>query len=199
MCPFKHRQFRDARLSVARAAPGASHAGWRNGKGSGDHLLWRRNCCQQRCLCLDAARRGRCCRLRWLHDRMGGRSHVAGRDWGDTRKARSGDVTGEERRASQPTSPAQMPVAEALPNTQMEPTRPTVLCDPVTAARGSFATLGPDKRYDSVDRFGSANRSPLGDYSGGIARFRSGRRRIPTGKMQVHSEILPIPSPPQLG
>jgi len=26
-------------------------------------------------------------------------------------------------------------------NTQMEPTRPTVLCDPVTAARGSFATL----------------------------------------------------------
>jgi hypothetical protein len=27
-------------------------------------------------------------------------------------------------------------------NTQMEPTRPTVLCDPVTAARGSFAPLG---------------------------------------------------------
>ena len=26
-------------------------------------------------------------------------------------------------------------------NTQMEPTRPTVLCDPVTAARSSFATL----------------------------------------------------------
>ena len=26
-------------------------------------------------------------------------------------------------------------------NTQMEPTRPTVLCDPVIAARGSFATL----------------------------------------------------------
>ena len=26
-------------------------------------------------------------------------------------------------------------------NTQMEPTRPTVLCNPVTAARGSFATL----------------------------------------------------------
>jgi hypothetical protein len=37
-----------------------------------------------------------------------------------------------------------MPVAEALPNTRMEPTRPTVLCDPVTAARGSFATLGPN-------------------------------------------------------
>ena len=27
-------------------------------------------------------------------------------------------------------------------NTQMEPSRPTVLCDPVTAARGSFATFG---------------------------------------------------------
>jgi len=27
-------------------------------------------------------------------------------------------------------------------NTQMEPSRQTVLCDPVTAARGSFATLG---------------------------------------------------------
>ena len=27
-------------------------------------------------------------------------------------------------------------------NTQMEPSRPNVLCDPVTAARGSFATLG---------------------------------------------------------
>ena len=26
-------------------------------------------------------------------------------------------------------------------NTQMEPSRPTVLCDPVTAARGSFAPL----------------------------------------------------------
>lgn len=31
---------------------------------------------------------------------------------------------------------------EGWPNTQMEPTRPTVLCDPVAAARGSFATLG---------------------------------------------------------
>ena len=27
-------------------------------------------------------------------------------------------------------------------NTQMEPSRPTVVCDPVAAARGSFATLG---------------------------------------------------------
>ena len=25
---------------------------------------------------------------------------------------------------------------------QMEPTRPAMLCDPVTVARGSFATLG---------------------------------------------------------
>ena len=31
---------------------------------------------------------------------------------------------------------------EGPSNTQMEPTRPTVLCDPVTAARGSFATFG---------------------------------------------------------
>ena len=34
-------------------------------------------------------------------------------------------------------------------NTQMEPTRPTVLCDPVTAARGSFATLGRYTRHDA--------------------------------------------------
>jgi hypothetical protein len=31
---------------------------------------------------------------------------------------------------------------KTLANTQMEPTCPTVLCDSVTAARGSFATLG---------------------------------------------------------
>ena len=31
-------------------------------------------------------------------------------------------------------------------NTQMEPSRPNVLCDPVTAARGSFATVGQPRR-----------------------------------------------------
>ena len=41
-----------------------------------------------------------------------------------------------------PSVPASAPTCERPSNTQMEPTRPTVLCDPVTAARGSFATLG---------------------------------------------------------
>jgi SAM-dependent methyltransferase len=33
----------------------------------------------------------------------------------------------------------------------MEPTRPTVLCDPVTAARGSFATLARQSRNNEMD------------------------------------------------
>ncbi len=41
---------------------------------------------------------------------------------------------------------------EGRPNPQMEPTRPTVLCDPVAAARGSFAPLDGRRTEDITGR-----------------------------------------------
>ena len=54
-------------------------------------------------------------------------------------------------RASWPSRASRLARAHATgpSNTQMEPTRPTVLCDPVTAARGSFATFG-GSRMDTI-------------------------------------------------
>jgi hypothetical protein len=42
---------------------------------------------------------------------------------------------------------------DRLSNTQMEPSRPPELCDPVAAARGSFATLGSLKYQSGWPRF----------------------------------------------
>ena len=45
---------------------------------------------------------------------------------------------------------------DAPSNTQMEPSRPTILCDPVTEARGSFATLGIYRLVRRVRAIGEA-------------------------------------------
>ena len=51
-------------------------------------------------------------------------------------------------------------------NTQMEPSRPMVLCDPVTAARGSFATLYGQKTKDFGSVFHPGKLRLLGVHRG---------------------------------
>jgi len=51
-------------------------------------------------------------------------------------------------------------------NTQMEPTRPTVLCDPVTTARGSFATLYRRRKRRTSDHTASGFLRLLGVHRG---------------------------------
>ena len=67
-----------------------------------------------------------------------------------------------EMRGSPGRSCRRVPSIDGPSNTQMEPSRPTVLCDPVTAARGSFATLGPEttleKGVTSACRAGTTSR-----------------------------------------
>lgn len=60
------------------------------------------------------------------------------------------------------------PEIRARPTRQMEPTRPTALCDPVTAARGSFASLGATRGtpMDPADETsGSATLRSVGIWS----------------------------------